>query len=386
MGEETELSERAPADGSASRSAARSGQSTSTLVAVAQTAGVDASTVSRVLRNDPVVRVRPATRERIIAAAAALGYVPNVNARSLVLRRTMTIGLIIPSASNVVYDQIIKGAESAARAAGYVLLLTESSDFGEVEAAYRELVLGGRVDGLLIGSGNLNDSLPDVVFERSGNCVVLNRLIRGPIPSVIEDDERGMSVAVARLVELGHTRIACLAGPVDVDTATRRLAGYKEAMREARLSVGPRYVERAAFSEAGGYEAMRRLLGAPDPPTAVAVSSVIAAVGALAACHDAQVAVPDDLSMIAFHDAAIAGYLSPPLATVWMPLFELGEAATRLLVDIINGKSPASLQRVQSPEPRLIERKSLAPPRHERASAMPRATARRAKVRGATMG
>ena len=380
------MTERAPADGSASRSAARSGQSTSTLVAVAQTAGVDPSTVSRVLRNDPAVRVRPATRERIIAAAATLGYVPNVNARSLVLRRTMTIGLIIPSASNVVYDQIIKGAESAARAAGYVLLLTESSDFGEVEAAYRELVLGGRVDGLLIGSGNLNDSLPDVVFERSGNCVVLNRLIRGPIPSVIEDDERGMSLAVARLVALGHTRIACLAGPVDVDTATRRLAGYKEAMKEARLPVGARDVERAAFSEAGGYEAMRRLLGAPDPPTAVAVSSVIAAVGALAACHDAKVAVPDDLSMIAFHDAAIAGYLSPPLATVWMPLFELGEAATRLLVDIINGKSPASLQRVQSPEPRLIERKSLAPPRPGHAPVMARPAARSAKVRGATMG
>ena len=356
------MTERAAADGNSFRSATRSGRSTSTLVAVARTAGVDASTVSRVLRNDPAVRVRPETRERIIEAAAVLGYVPNVNARSLVLRRTMTIGLIIPSASNVVYDQIIKGAESAARAAGYVLLLTESSDFGEVEAAYRELVLGGRVDGLLIGSGNINDSLPDVVFERSGNCVVLNRLIRGPIPSVIEDDERGMSIAVARLVELGHTRIACLAGPVDVDTATRRLAGFKDGMREARLPVPQRYVERAAFSEAGGYEAMLRLLKQPDPPTAVAVSSVISAVGALAACHDAEVAVPEDLSMIAFHDAAIAGYLSPPLATIWMPLFELGEAATKLLVDVINGKSFASLQRVQSPVPRLIERKSLAPP------------------------
>src|SRR5580658_8349970 len=110
--------------------------STSTLAAVARTAGVDASTVSRVLRNDPAVRVRPATRDRIVAAAATLGYVPNVNARGLVLRRTMTIGLIIPSASNVVYDRIIKGAESAARAAGYVLLLTESSDFGAVETAY----------------------------------------------------------------------------------------------------------------------------------------------------------------------------------------------------------------------------------------------------------
>jgi len=383
MEEETELPERAPVDGNSYsfRSAARSGQSTSTLVAVARTAGVDPSTVSRVLRDDPAVRVRPSTRERIIEAAAALGYVPNVNARSLVLRRTMTIGLIIPSASNVVYDQIIKGAESAARAAGYVLLLTESSDFGAVEAAYRELVLGGRVDGLLIGSGNLNDSLPDVVFERSGNCVVLNRLIRGPMPSIIEDDERGMNIAVARLVELGHTRIACLAGPADVDTATRRLAGFKEGMAEASLTVGQRYVERAAFNEGGGYEAMRRLLSLPSPPTAVAVSSVIAAVGALAACHDANVVVPDDLSMIAFHDAAIAGYLSPPLATIWMPLFELGEAATKLLVDVINGKSFASLQRVQSPEPRLIERKSLAPPPPEHNTATARATARREPAR-----
>ena len=149
MSEETELTESGGADGGNGRGPARSRASagTSTLVAVALTAGVDPSTVSRVLRNDPAVRVRPATRERIVAAATALGYVPNVNARSLVLRRTMTMGLVIPSASNVVYEQIIRGAESAARAAGYVLLLTESSDFGEVEAAYRELVLVGRETG-----------------------------------------------------------------------------------------------------------------------------------------------------------------------------------------------------------------------------------------------
>lgn len=336
---------------------------TSTLAAVARTAGVDPSTVSRVLRNDPAGRVTPATRDRIIAAAARLGYVPNVIARSLVLRRTMTIGLIIPNASNVVYDQIIKGAESAARAAGYVLLLTESSDFGEVEEAYRELVLGGRVDGLLIGSGNTSDSLRAAVFERTGNCVVLNRLIRGPVPSIIEDDERGMRLAVARLVSLGHTRIACIAGPANVDTATRRLAGFKEGMAAAGLPVGQRYVKRAAFNEAGGHEAMLSLLGQANPPTAVAVSSLLAAVGSLAACHEVGVTVPDELSVIAFHDAPIADYLWPPLATVWMPLFELGEAATKLLVKVINGADFPPLQRVQEPEPRIIERRSLAPPR-----------------------
>jgi LacI family transcriptional regulator, galactose operon repressor len=334
-----------------------------TLGAVARLANVDTSTVSRVLRDDPVVRVRPATRERIIAAAAKLGYVPNVNARSLVLRRTMTLGLIIPSAANVVYDQIIKGAESAARAAGYVLLLTESSDFGEIGTAYRELVLGGRVDGLLIGSGNLNDSLPDVVFEHSGNCVVLNRLIRGPIPSVIEDDERGMGTAVEHLAQLGHTRIACLAGPPDVDTATRRLAGFKAAMRALGLPVARGYVQRAPFNEAGGFEAMTALLNLPTAPTAVAVSSLPAAIGALAACHELDVDIPADVSVIAFHDAKIAEFLSPPLATILMPLFELGEAATQLLVRVINGKDFTPLQRVQTPEPRVIARKSLAPPR-----------------------
>jgi LacI family transcriptional regulator len=339
--------------------------SPNTLGAVAHLAGVDPSTVSRVLRNDPVVRIRPATRERIIAAAATLGYVPNVNARSLVLRRTMTLGLIIPSAANVVYDQIIKGAESAARAAGYVLLLTESSDFGGVGTAYRELVLGGRVDGLLIGSGNLNDSLPDVVFERTGNCVVLNRLIRGPIPSIIEDDERGMGTGVAHLAGLGHKRIACIAGPADIDTATRRLSGFKEGMRVAGLPIGQRYVQRAAFNEAGGFEAMMSLLRLAKPPTAVAVSSLPAAIGALAACHDAGVAVPTDLSVIAFHDAKIAEYLSPPLATIWMPLFELGEAATKLLVRVINGRDYVALERVREPEPRVIERRSLAPPRRQ---------------------
>ena len=110
--------------------------------------------------------------------------------------------------------------------------------------------------------------------EGAGNCLVLNRRIRGPIPSIIEDDERGMARGVEKLIELGHKRIACLAGPADVDTAARRLAGFKDAMAAAGLSVRRGYVQRAAFDEAGGYESMMRLLSLPSPPTAVAVSSL----------------------------------------------------------------------------------------------------------------
>jgi LacI family transcriptional regulator len=332
------------------------------LAAVARAAGVDSSTVSRVLRSDPAVRVRPETRARILAVADELGYTPNLIARSLVTRKSMTLGLIIPSAANVVYEQIIRGAESAARQAGYVLLLSESTDLGAVDSAYKELVLGGRVDGLLIASGTSRDSLPELLRDTPGNCLVLNRQIRGPIPSIIEDDERGMARGVEELIALGHTRIACLAGPADVDTAARRLAGFRQAMRAAQLPVHRGYIQRGRFDEAGGHDAMLRLLGLPRPPTAVAVCSLVAATGALAACRSAGFAVPGDVSVIAFHDATIAQYLSPSLSTIWMPLFELGEAATQQLVDLINGRSVPQLRRVQDPEPRVILRASTGPP------------------------
>ncbi|MCU1491563.1 MAG: transcriptional regulator [Acidimicrobiaceae bacterium] len=345
----------------AKRPSARVGQGSS-LLAVAGEARVHPSTVSRILRDDPAVRVRPATRQRVIAAAAALGYVPNANARGLALRRTTTLGLIIPSTANIVYEQIIKGAESAARAAGYVLVLAESADVGQVDSAHRELILGGRVDGLLIASGTLRESLPRAVLNGVNNTIILNRRIRGSVPSIIEDDERGMARGVEHLVALGHTRIACLAGPEEVDTATRRLSGFKEALRAAGLPVSRGYIQRASFDEAGGYEAMLRLLQLERRPTAVAASSIVAAIGALAACHATGVSVPGELSMIAFHDATIAQYLTPSLSTIWMPLFELGEMATRQLLEVIDGRDIPSVQRLQDPEPRVIPRASTAPP------------------------
>ena len=344
-----------PVDGNSRRG-------TITLLAVAERAGVDVSTASRVLRDDPVVRVRPSTRSRIKTAAKDLGYVPNANARSLVLRRTMTLGLVIPSAANIVYDQIIKGAESASRAAGYVLVLTESSDLGEADAVYRELVLSGRVDGLLIGSGNLTDSLPLELFDRTGSCVILNRRIKGPYPSVIEDDEGGMTLAVEHLADLGHRRIACIAGPPNVDTARRRLRGYFQAMSDMSLPVVREFVQRTSYDEAGGYAAMLKLLKVTLPPTGVVVSSALSAIGALAACRSTGVNVPQDLSVVGFHDVPSAQYLSPPLTTVWMPLFELGARAASVLIDVISGRSVPSLLKITEPIPHIVSRDSSGPP------------------------
>jgi DNA-binding LacI/PurR family transcriptional regulator len=121
-------------------------------------------------------------------------------------------------------------------------------------------------------------------------------------------------------------------------------------------------VPRSQFDEAGGFEATQRLLRLRNPPTAIVESSLVAAAGALAACHDEGVRVPDDVSLIAFHDAKIADYLIPALTTIWMPLFGLGKTATEFLIDLIHGREVPQLRRVQDPSPRIIERKSTAPP------------------------
>ena len=331
------------------------------LADVAAAAGVDVSTASRVLRNEEQ-RITEDTRQRILRAAEELGYVANANARSLRSQRTMTLGLLVPNVAGVVYADIIRGAVVAAREAGYVMVVLDAGEIGTAADAFHRLILEGRVDGMLIASGTVTDTLPEEALTRSGRCVVLNRLIRGGLPSAIEDDEAGMRLLVEELVAVGHTDIACLSGPRDVDTARRRLAGYRQGLAAAGLEPRRGHVVHAGYTESEGFEGMRRLLSLTRRPTAVAVSSLAGAVGALAACRDAGVEVPGQLSVAAFHDAPLAAFLNPPLTTVRMPLAELGAEATRLLITMLDGGKVTRTLKVTSPQPRLIRRESIAAP------------------------
>jgi LacI family transcriptional regulator len=333
-----------------------------TLALIAAQAGVDTSTVSRVLRNDDRTRVSAETRRRVEAIASGLGYVPNANARSLRFSQTMTIGLLVPNITGFVYRDVIRGAEAAARESDYVLVVIDGSDLGKANDAFHRLVLEGRVDGLLIASGVVTDSLADSVVATSARCIILNRRIGGRYASVIEDDEAGMQLGVEELIRIGHRKIACLAGPKDTDTARRRLLGYRAAMKNAALPVGRGAVVHTSFEEAGGFEGMQQLLASPNRPTAVAVVSLASAIGALAACHRAGVRVPDDISIIAFHDAPIAEFANPSLSTIAMPLFELGYESMVLLLRLLNGDSVPTLTRVTEPKPRLMLRDSIAAP------------------------
>ncbi|HQJ34823.1 MAG TPA: LacI family DNA-binding transcriptional regulator [Rhodoglobus sp.] len=333
-----------------------------TLVDVARDAGVDQSTVSRVLRSDPGANVTDATRARIREAATRLGYVPNATARGLAMRRTSTIGLLVPNAVSLVFADIIRGATDAALELGYVLVLADASELGRASDAVRKLVLEGRVDGLLIASGTITDKITNDLIEGFHNCVVLNRRIGSRLPSVIEDDELGMFLCAQELIDRGHSEVACLAGPEDIDTSRRRLAGYRRAMREAGLPVRRGSVVHEPFDEAGGYRGMTRILQLRSPATAVASASLAAAVGAMAAARDRGISIPDQLSVTAFHDAPIANYLSPPLTTVAMPLTQVGREAVLMLDRRLRGEGGASHLTVREPAPQIIRRRSVGPP------------------------
>ncbi|MFM8897048.1 MAG: LacI family DNA-binding transcriptional regulator [Actinomycetales bacterium] len=334
-----------------------------TLADVAREAGVDQSTVSRVLRDDHRTRATDATRDRIREAAERLGYVPNASARSLAVRRTSTIGLLIPNVSGVIYADIIKGAAEEADALGYVLVVADGSELGRANDAVRKLVLEGRVDGLLLASGTLTDQVTEDLLGASGNVVVLNRQIKGQVPQVIEDDELGMYLGTMELINAGHQRIACLAGPPDVDTSRRRLKGFHKAMLQAGLPVPQKFIVHRDFDEASGHAGMTHLLGLPDRPTAVAATSLAVAVGAMAAIRDSGLAIPQDVSIVAFHDAPLANYLSPALTTIAMPLQELGRQAMQMLHRQLIGEPGPAAVTVSDPGPIVIRRASVAAPR-----------------------
>jgi LacI family transcriptional regulator len=318
---------------------------------VADLAGVHVATVSKALSGSPSLNIRPETRERILQAAAELHYRPNAVGRALRLASTGALGMLVPSLRNPVYAEIIRGAFERAWERGFVVLLAEDRGGGDAERAYERLVQQGRIDGLLIAGAR-----PDSTLGETGPVpfVFVNRRRPGAHNVSMREEEAG-ALAARHLLELGHTRLAHIAGPEGIDTADRRAAGFK-AEADAR-------VVHAAFDERAGYEAMSKLLRARGKPTAVFTSNLNQAIGALAAAD-----VPRDVSLLTYDDDPLCDYLSPPLTGIRMPLRELGAAGVDELLDRpgtaqeITLDTPPELILRASTRARVAPRSSSAPP------------------------
>lgn len=327
------------------------------LVDVARAAGVHPSTVSRVLHDSDRAAVRPETRERILNVARELRYRPNVLARGLKTAATATFGMLVPSLKNPVYADIVRGAVTEAARRGYVMVLTED-DSTVTEQAWDRLVEEGRIDGIIVASAAPGNPILQLVSGSRVPYVFVNRRVPGSGRNVYMREGDAGRLAAEHLIGLGHVALGQIAGPLGLDTASRRAAGFSDAVVSAGLAL-PALVE-APFEERGAFEAMGRLLQSRARPTGVYVSNLNQAIGSLACVRRTGLRVPDDLSLITYDDDPLAEFLEVPLTAIRMPLGELGAAAIGALAAQIDGEPAKDLEVMTPPE--LVLRASTSPP------------------------
>ncbi|MEN5273860.1 LacI family DNA-binding transcriptional regulator [Stenotrophomonas lactitubi] len=331
-----------------------------TIYDIAKHVGVSAGTVSRALSRPD--KVLPATRTRIEQAAAALGYVPNTVARTLKTQRSGKILVTVPDIANPFFAQILQGAEDAAQAVGYAVLLGDTQNLPEREERYAQMLRRNEADGLIVLGHRLPPTARDIVRQQGAAAPVVNGCEFDPalgIPSVHIDNAAAARAVMEHLYGLGHERIAVVGGPPDNPLHTQRLEGVRAAGRARgrlrHLSVVP-----GDFSVESGHAAAMALLAVAPAPTAIFCFSDQMALGTLAACRDLGVRVPDDLSIVGFDDLASSRYLTPPLTTIRQPMREIGERAVNLLLAIIE---QADVPRQQTLEFSLMVRGSTASPK-----------------------
>lgn len=354
-----------------------------TIVDVARRARVSTATVSRVLGG--VGRARPETRERVLAAARELGYRPSGVARSLKLRATHTLGLIVTDIENPFFPELVRAVEDAARDHGYAILLCNAADDPERESAYLELLVDRRVDGVIIAASSLGIRHREWLAEPPLPVILVNSTARAlGLPSITSDNLAGGRIAAEHLLELGHRRIGYLKAPPRNVDAPRRLQGVAHALD--RAGAPPPIVAEGQAGVAGGEAAMRELLLRAPDLTAVIAYNDLMAIGAMRAARAAGRRVPDDLSIVGFDDIALAAYVDPPLTTVAQSTAEMGRWAVDQLTARIAGPAAAGGARRATDEPvsgpgpvPADTRRDGASPVHEMAGSGPRS--RRLPVR-----
>ena len=330
-----------------------------TLDQVAHVAGVSRATVSRVVNGNP--KVGGDAKRQVERAIARLGYIPNPAARSLVTRRTDSIGVVIPEPPGMLFGdpffpRLLRGvsAELSARRLQLVLLMPQSS---EEERRLEHYLTAGHVDGALLASLHGNDALPDALAHRGVPVVVGGRPPSGGAVSYVDvDNVEGARTAVAHLLETGRHVVATIAGPADMAAGVDRLRGYRQAIEEAGRSRDAGLEVAGDFTQAGGMDAMRRLLAANPAIDGVFAASDLMAAGAIQALRAAGRRVPEDVAIVGFDDSSIASTSEPPLTSVRQPIEEMGREMVRLLLE--QASDPGSVPRKVILGTQLVRRRS----------------------------
>jgi LacI family transcriptional regulator len=299
---------------------------------VAAAADVSAATVSRVLNGSGIVS--PERAERVVRAAAELGYQPFGPARALRQQRTRVWAVIIADIENPFFTAMVRGIEDVAREHGHQIVLCNTDEDLNKEKEYIGVAIAERMAGVVIAVASTRTSRLDALVERGTPVVAVDRIPSGPsrnIDSVVVDNRLGAALATNHLLSVGARRIACITGPTRISTATERLAGYREALTKAKRPFDNALVRRANFRQDGGYEATLELCAGRKRPDALFVANNLMTLGALHALAEIGLRVPDDVALVGFDDAPWTTLTMPPLTVVAQPTYQIGTEAGRLL-------------------------------------------------------
>jgi LacI family transcriptional regulator len=330
---------------------------TVTLSDIAQDLNVSIVTVSKALRNTGKISAR--TRKRVLQRAEELKYQPNWIARSLVTRRTYTVGLLLPDFTHSFFAAIAKKVAETVRPHGYHVIISYFEEDAELERSEAQSLLARHVDGLIIASAQNPEQLE--VFEsmrtRKVPFVLIDRPIVGVRASFVGADNEAIGrLATEHLVERGCARIAHLRGP-DIGLAAGRLGGYRKALEERGLSVSQRYIVEAGYQDHTGYEAMGRLLRMNPVPDGVFCYNDPVAIGAMKAICEAGLRIPDDIMVVGAGNVHYSDVLAVPLTTIDQGVEQIGLRAAKLLIEQMGSKRVLPPRRVLI-TPKLVKRES----------------------------
>ena len=337
-----------------------------TISDVARQAGISTATVSRTLAAPE--KVTAETRAIVMEAVRKIGYVPNLAARNLRTNKTRTILAVLPDLGNVFFSRVLRGISDTLVAQGYSLIIADTRNNAAREAQYAEFVLAGRVDGVLLLNGR------SILPGRKGavpavpTVSLCERIPDAPFPHVETENRESARAMTAYLASLGHRSIGYLRGPVTNVLEHERFAGYKDALRAARLNCDPALVTCGDFTLESG-EAAAALYLSRTLPDAIFACNDEMAMGLIRGLSAAGVAVPRDVSVAGFDDIEFAEAYNPPITTVRQARREIGEQAAMLLLKLIDGELAVKREIRLAAE--LVVRKSTA-----RALTIPRRTRR----------
>lgn len=322
-----------------------------TITDVAERAQVSKATVSRVLNHNP--QVKGEIKERVLRAIEELGYHPSAIARNLATNRSNVIGLILPDITNPYFPVIARGIEDAAHQLGYSLFISNTDNDPKLEHEYIHKMIEQQVGGIVLISSTLDEEAVHELASLGTPIVLCDRQIVGkPFDSVLIDDHKAAYEAVSYLIGRGHTRIAHLAGPRNIQSAENRRNGYLDAMRSADLEP---FISTGAFSYESGVHQMGAVID-EYRPTALFASNDLLALGAMHEIYRRGLTIPGDIAIIGCDDIPFSKMSRPPLSTISIPVYQIGVTAMQLLEERMQGGEERTRSVIM--EHKLVHRES----------------------------